>query len=94
MSLTKNLKKRGKGRRDPIYEEQRDFWIKEIKKAARKEKKDFDPDNKAYGEMVLRNIKAISGLPIEGLKELLIDITDRRKGRAKKMQAAFQIDKL
>jgi hypothetical protein len=82
------------GKPDPAYEEQKECLLGQIKKAAHKESNNFDPDVKVYGDMILRNMKAISGLHLEGLKELLGDLTGNRTNRLDKFEAAFNTDKL
>ena len=61
---------------------------------AKKEAKNFYPDVKAYGNLVLGRMKAIGTLDNKGLKELLKDLEGRRTNRIYKLKAAFQRYKL
>lgn len=82
------------GSRDPVYEEEKEWLLNQIERAAHKEAKDFDPDVAAYGRMVLKHKNRLHKLPNKGLGELLKDLREKRANRMAKMKAAFEMDRL
>lgn len=80
-----------KGKKAPMYEQQKEHLLALIKREAKKLKKDIDPTAQVFAEFVLGNMKAVSGLQIDGLSKLYEALKQKKAAIIKDFQDTYSI---